>query len=37
MIVTEALGGYPVQATPYTHRFEQLHWLEEHGDEPLDD
>jgi polyphosphate kinase 2 (PPK2 family) len=36
-IVTDALRGYPVESAPYTQRFEQLHWLEEHGDEPLDD
>jgi len=36
-IVVDAIGGYPVQGTPFTRRLEQLSWLEEHGDEPDDD
>jgi polyphosphate kinase 2 (PPK2 family) len=36
-VVTEVTESWPVDPVPYSVRFDHLHWLEEHGDAPVDD
>jgi len=36
-VVTEVLTAWPTEKAPLSYRLAQLQWLDEHGDEPLDD
>jgi hypothetical protein len=35
--VVDVLDAWPVEPTPYSPRFQHLHWLDEHGDIVDDD